>query len=222
VSEMDASDPALLASRATAYSVISLALQYPVEEVADLLLGGWAREALSSCLPGLRELGYGSVEELRRLVDALSSDWDASDLRREYTRLFISSHPRLPCPPYESVYVSEEREVMSEQVSEILGILRGWGLGLSDSFRDLPEHIAVELELAAYLLEQMKLAIQEGDPDEAERAERDLRRLVTHLTRWVPEFAGCVRAESKVEFYKIVVSSMEAFVRDESASLGVK
>ncbi len=218
---MSASDPALLTARATAYSVLALALQYPEGEVEDLLFGGWARRALTGCLPELEELGYDSVGELGKLLAALSTDVEVSDLRKEYTRLFIAAHPKLPCPPYESVYVSKEREVMSDEVSEVLAILKGWGLGLSDDFKDLPEHVAVELELAAYLLEQMKLGIQEGDPEEAEKAERDLRKLIGHLRRWVPPFSECVRRESKAEFYREVVSALSAYVRDEARITGL-
>ncbi len=210
------SDPTFLAARATAYSVLSLTLQYPEEEVEDLLFGGWAEKALSSCLGELKELGYKSVKELGRLLDVFSRGWEAADLRKEYTRLFISAHPKLPCPPYESVYVSREREVLSDEVLEVLAILRSWGLGISDDFKDLPEHVAVELELAAYLLEQIKLGIQEGDPEEAERAERDLRKLIGHLRRWLPAFSECVRAESRVEFYREVALALEAYIRDEA------
>ncbi len=218
---MDASDPTLFAARAAAYSVLALALHYPEGEVEELLFGGWAEKALSKCLPELEELSYDSVEELERLLAALNVDMEVSDLRKEYTRLFINAHPKLPCPPYESVYVSKEREVVSDEVSEILAILKGWGLGVSDDFKDLPEHVAVELELAAYLLEQMKLGIQEGDPEEAEKAERDLRRLVGHLRRWVPAFSECVRRESKVEFYREAVTALSAYVRDEARILGL-
>ena len=204
------------------YSLLSLALQYPDEEVTDLLFGGWAQGVLTSSLDELRGFGYESIEELEQLSETLSREWDASDLRKEYTRLFISSHLKLPCPPYESVYVSKERGVLSDDILEVLAIMRSWGLGISEDFKDLPEHVAVELELAAYLLEQMKLGIQESDPEYAERAERDLRKLIAHLRRWVPRFSQCVNAETRVEFYRDIVAALDAYIEDEANLLNLE
>ncbi len=139
------------------------------------------------------------VDPLLEEIEELIREDKMLSLKREYTRLFISSFPTLPCPPYESIYVSPERIAMSDEVEEVLDIMKRWGLKLSDDFRDLPEHVAVELELASFLLRKIA---ESTDREVLEIARKDYAVLEEHLKRWIPKFRDCVVRESREEFYK--------------------
>lgn len=101
----------------------------------------------------------------------------------EYIRLFLGS---APCPLHETAYGDGRR--MGGRVVEladIAGFYRAFGFTLSETTRDLPDHLSAELEFAAALLLKEAYALAEGLDEE-----RDVTRqagadfLLAHLGRW--------------------------------------
>ncbi len=117
------------------------------------------------------------------------------ELEREYTRLFISSYPQTPCPPYESVYVGENRLLSKREViGDIYAILNAMKLDMDRSRFGTPDHISVELELAHLLV-----LYDMFDPLGA-KAGIDLL-LKKHLSNWLPKFSECIKLHSTNDFY---------------------
>lgn len=124
-----------------------------------------------------------------------------TDLAADYNQLFLgmSAHP---VAPYESVYTSDERLLMQEARDKMLALYRQWGLRVPDSF-DLPEdHIALELELMAYLADRTREALgtEDGNPqvDELIAAQRAL--LDDHLS-WAPALCDDIEKRARTAFY---------------------
>ncbi|EMA56075.1 TorD/DmsD family molecular chaperone [Halococcus thailandensis] len=161
--------------RATTYAVMAECWREPTEQLHDALDTG----ALTS------------------LVDH-EDDVGLADLRAEYTRLFIGPEGP-PCPPYESVYrdAEDEEEFGPVNGPATMAIRRWYGefdLQPTAEHTDLPDHIATELEFAAYLA--------------SEGHEEYLNQFLDeHLRAWADEFLTAVETESHRQFYTSLARS---------------
>ena len=138
-------------------------------------------------------------EELGQAISSFLNSFLNSpleDLEVEYTRLFINSYPSLPCPPYESVYRTEEGLVMDEKViSSLMEIYELAGLRIDRSKVDLPEHAAAELELLSYLIERSL----SGDTVMKSAAKRLIDE---HLSLWLLDLGDCIEREARGKAYR--------------------
>jgi len=167
--------------------------------VATLLDGRWP-EALAAVL---EPLGL-SAEGVRRAIETLPEELEVAlqALQVEYTYLFINAVPHVPAPPYASAYTAQGL-LMGEPAEAALVAYRQAGLTLAGDYRDLPDHLATELEFLAWLGEQA-LAAQEGG--EEEQAELRLAQQQTFLSQqvrpWLPAFCRRVKEAARLPFYR--------------------
>jgi len=178
--ELDAESDPLQSDVAATYAVLAECWREPTEQLVEVVESG----ELSSVVGDI-----GLV--------------DVHDLRTEYTRLFIGPAGP-PCPPYESVYRDGED-------SDELGPVRGpatiavtrwydeFGVQPAPDHPDLPDHIATELEFAAYLAEN----------GFEERLDQFLDE---HLAVWADEFLTRVEAETDDAFYTSLAATTREVV----------
>ncbi|WP_254769368.1 TorD/DmsD family molecular chaperone [Salinilacihabitans rarus] len=120
-------------------------------------------------------------------IDPAVRDAAVSPLRAEHARLFVG--PGEPtCPPYESVYRDENGAVLGPSTRDVVEWYRAYDLGLDPDWPDLPDHVATELEFAAYLLDR-------GEPEACERF------LDEHPRQWLGEFLADVERETSEPYY---------------------
>ena len=146
-----------------------------------------------------------ALEILEKALAALRGGAQET-VRTEYTRLFVAAYPSTPCPPYESVYTWRRRLLGNPAVIRDLNkIAAAVGLEYDRSKEGLPDHAAVELELA-YAISKMVAA------NHAELAPY-LRKLVEdHLGRWIGLLASCIRSNARLELYRLIADLLEASV----------
>ncbi len=156
------------------------------------------------------------AREIEPLLEKVRERWPQADLRvddphlmnQEYVRLFRFGK-EIPCPPYESVYRTEDKVLMSHLAVDVQDRMRAFGVDVSDEFKDLPEHVSAELEFLRYLY----LLGEEEALEEARSFLED------HLLQWVPQFCECVRANSRIDFYREVCVLLPEFLREEFEAL---
>lgn len=135
----------------------------------------------------------------------------AGELMPEYQRLFVGPY-RVEAPPYESCYRGPGRAVMGEAAVEVLRSYAEAGVALHPEVRDLPDHIALELEFLAHLA-----AAEVGHWRRRERSrlaaclEREERFLGEHLLRWIAPFAARVAAATRRPFYPALAAAAAAY-----------
>jgi DMSO reductase family type II enzyme chaperone len=200
-------------NRQMIYRILASLFLYPTEErVADLLTAGQELLGLSDYWG---EMELSDLGPLLGLLRALGEQVTAStqELEEQYVALF-SAKPK--APPYESVYTDPE------------GFQRGWiavklerdyadaGLALSDTIKEQPDHIAVEMEFMSHLCQ----IEAQGETAELICAVREKQRrfLEVHLGKWLFEFSGRVREQARESFYAQVAEVAEAFVKREMDS----
>lgn len=150
----------------------------------------------------------------------LGAAFSAADLETlliDYTRLFLGPSDAL-AKPYGSVWLSGEKALMQNSTMAVLKLYREGGFEIDESFRELPDHIAAELEFL-YLLIYRENEARRGGEYNALKAIARLRRSFfrEHLGAWIGPFTSAVRAAAQSEFYRRLGCLTDRFVTMEAA-----
>src|SRR6056297_2041198 len=174
-SELDAESDALRSEVAATYAVLAECWREPTDQLVEVAEAG-------ELVPVVGDLG----------------PVDVHDLRTEYTRLFIGPAGP-PCPPYESVYRDgdDPDELGPVRGPSTVAVTRWYdefGIRPAPDHSDLPDHIATELEFAAYL----------ADEGFDERLDQFCDE---HLNAWTEEFLRLVEDETCEQYYKSLAAT---------------
>jgi TorA maturation chaperone TorD len=156
--------------------------------------------------------------ELAEHAQRLGEAFDAASLEEllvDYTRLFLGA-PQALAKPYASVWLTGDPELMQDSAMELIKLYEQGGFEIDPEFRDLPDHVAVELEFLYLLTYQQNQALATGDGP-AQQAMAVLRTafLVGHLGRWLGPFILAVHDHAQSDFYRELAEFTELFVRLE-------
>jgi TorA maturation chaperone TorD len=157
--------------------------------------GPGARQALAEALPAdLEDLatasGYPIAQAATDLRDAMARMPDSERLLVLYSRLFLvpgEAHPSLNAGAY------LDGAIGGGTVAALEECLRRCGMERDQGFRDLPDHLSVQLELLAWLL----AAQAQGAPPNAEPPQLAAQELIERFVgRWVCPFRQDLEAFS--------------------------
>ncbi len=138
------------------------------------------------------------------------------DLARDYAKAFCgaSSTQKTSAFPFESVYTSERGLLMQEARDDMLKWYRAYHLEKSESFHDCEDHLGLELEFYAFLINEFLVALDDGDAARAQRVLQDQHVFMhEHLINWIPEFTHHVTMRARTEFYQGLGQLLLAYVR---------
>jgi TorA maturation chaperone TorD len=139
-------------------------------------------------------------------------EYSDEDLAVEYAILFVGPY-ELKAPPYGSIYLDQGRRVMGDSTMEVRKMFEEAGLSTDDNFKELPDHISVELEFMYYLIHKEVEALENSEIDKAlslrETQELFLNRF---LKPWVPPFCERIKASTDNEFYNSLANCVLVFV----------
>jgi TorA maturation chaperone TorD len=144
----------------------------------------------------------------------------AAERLAEYDRVFGLLVPR-ECPPYETEYeTSSEPFYRAQQLADIAGFYRAFGLDPSSSRPERPDHISLELEFMAFLLMKKRLMNEGSERSQiCDEARKSFFR--DHLVSWTVAFATGLRRKADPGFYAEVAKLLAAFVPIERMTLNV-
>lgn len=230
-----AADPTVIMARQVLYRFASLTL-------ADPLAGAWDRldtlrndSPLVEAAALIREVAKISPSELglgerptaeldpRPVLDQLPGSRHAHNAEYEKTfGLLVSSI----CPPYETEYIGSKFEFQrSNGLSDINGFYHAFGLAIADKHPERADHIVLELEFMAHLLELDRRAANDAGELRKNHLQvcRDAqsRFLKEHLAWWVPAFAKLLALESRSGFFAAAGVFLAALIPVERAVLKV-
>jgi TorA maturation chaperone TorD len=151
----------------------------------------------------------------RRLGAAFASE-EPQSLLIDYTRLFLGPVDA-PAKPYGSVWLGTEKGLMQESTMAVLALYEEGGFDIAEDFRELPDHVAAELEFLYLLLFRESRARRDGDAQALAACAALKRRLVDeHIGRWVGPFANAVKAGAQSAFYRELAGLTDRFVDMEA------
>lgn len=161
-------------------------------------------------------------DELALQARALGEAFAAQDLQTlliDYTRLFLGPVQPL-AQPYGSYWLSGERKLMQDSTMAVLDLYRQGGFDLADEFRELPDHVAVELEFLYLLIFRENEARREADGNHlAGATDLQQRFMAQHLGAWSAPFTAALHDGAQTPFYRALAAFTERFIRIEEARL---
>ena len=202
-------------SRSALYQMLSQALAYPSKEAVaalqevDLPLAQQAAANLSAAVAPL-------LAALQEQLAAMS----VTELQAEHRRIF--SHSVSPdCPPCETFYTAHHIFQETNDLSDIGGFFRAFGLEMGDKER--LDHISVELEFMHFLTYKEAYALEHHGRAKARLCrEAQLKFMQDHLGRWAPQFARRLGQKAGGGSFGCVASLLETFVSAEIEFLGAQ
>ena len=185
--------------RATTYSLLA-ALFQPPDDVG---------------LDALAETDESDVSiAVSPLADAAA---DANELTLDHAGLFVGPF-ELEAPPYESVYVDSETQVMTESTAQVQAEYNEAGVDID--LDEPADHVAAELEFTFLLVATEIEALEAGEFEAAEHyLERQYEFLSEHLGRWISELAENMREHADTEFYSMLADEAQSFVEGDGKRL---
>lgn len=127
----------------------------------------------------------------------------------EYTRLFVA--PRPIVYPYESMYEPAPR-VMGETTLAVEQCYAASGFPAPE-WRDLPDHVALELHFMAWLAGEESAARLRREPWRLARTlHLELTFLQDHLIRWIPRFSEAVGVSTRLVFYRTMAERLRQWI----------
>jgi len=197
--------------RADCYRILAACFYPPYK---DNLLKGEPLVGLKDALAVI-EPSAGTVAAA--LADEVASTKEV-DLSIDFARLFVGPF-KLIAPPYGSVYLEKGEKMMGDSTIDILDVYRKAGLVIDKDFKDLPDHIAAELEFMHYLIYKEVESIQKGEYEEVLKwITMQEEFLKIFLVPWIPEFSNKIIKDAETPFYKALGELLKMFVPGDRVS----
>jgi TorA maturation chaperone TorD len=151
------------------------------------------------------------IAPARRLADAFSSA-SLEPLLVDYARLFLGPVKAL-AQPYGSVWLETDGGLMQGSTQAVTRLYAEGGFEIGEAFRDLPDHVAAELEFLYLLLFKRAQARIRGDSAAVSTVDALRRRfLAGHLGAWVGPFSAAIKAGAETDFYRALAALTERFI----------
>ncbi len=195
-------------SRSALYQLMSQALVYPSQEAVSAL----QEVDLPQAQRAAARLPARVAPLLAAFGEQLQSA-DATQLQAEHRRIFTHILS-LDCPPCETFYTARHIFQETQELSDIGGFFRAFGLEIADKER--LDHISVELEFMHFLTYKEAYALTHHGPAKA-RLCRDVQRkfVQDHLGRWATRFAQRLGQKANGGYYGCLASLVEAYLTAE-------
>lgn len=198
------------------YSLFARALDYPDQELVEILVSG-------KFLGGLQQTGVVSAtgnqispisaREIADFVKGKGAEQLLLELQKDYTRMCFASKPRL-VPLFESVYL--EGKLYQDSTLQIARLYDEAGLRLTEKFKLPPDHISLELEFMSYLLYQEIDARKNEDTELIEEAVQFRQEVLhKHLGKFASKLLTKMEQGARTPFYRNVAPLAREFLQRE-------
>ena len=177
---------------------------------------------VSRALTGLEIFAfYGPWRQLTRALQKLG-DRDVAALVETYVRLFVTGSDGARCPPQASCYLVPPGQPPGLFLAHLEQEYARFGLTLSRIMPHTPDHVAVQLEVMAFLCDREARAWEHRAVAEASRIlEAQHAFLTQHLGRWFSLFAAGVRTADATGLYGLIAAAADAFIHHDQDYLQV-
>ena len=217
-------------ARSGIYRTLSEAFLYPEEELFSRVQTETFGEELRACVCMLFEecRSTKSWGRLGEIVDLGQSwNWTASgasleDMQTEHRGIFGHTISK-ECPPYETEYGNPHIFQQTQEMGDISGFYRAFGLERSEEAKDRLDHISVELEFMYFLTYKAAYALEHHGAEQVEICQEAQRKfLQEHLSRWAPLFVRRLGEKAERGFYQELAVLTGDFLAFEAQLLGVE
>ncbi|HXG51311.1 MAG TPA: molecular chaperone TorD family protein [candidate division Zixibacteria bacterium] len=206
----------LALGRAVLYSALALGFRPPDDEMRARLCSAEGSAVLAGAAERLDQ--SGNLAAAARALAAVDSGRDR--LVESYHRLFGHT-ARGAVSPYETEYGSEALFQQPQEMGDLMGFYRAFGLALNAAEHERPDHISCECEFASFLALKEAHALESGDAPMLEETRKAARLFLRdHLGRFAPAFAAKLRQQDAA-FYGALADLCERLVTADCSRAGV-
>ena len=193
-------------TRSAIYKYLSLAIDYPTGESAEILSSGALFTEITGHLEKLPTVYQDLSGERAILEEELDGFNKLEDLQVVYTSHFDMTTKKPSFSLYESAntMATSEAEKTAAFLVKLEALYGREGITLSD--RDMPDHLATELEFMHFLCANNK-ASQQAD------------FLMHHLCNWLPQLAQSLLKQKTIPFYTHLVTLIAHFVEADQQNI---
>lgn len=191
----------------------------PSAELLEIATSEHTQEALKLLLDEDKLDDHLAV--LAELKQAFSTDAEGmlDKLKGEYTYLMLGPN-KLPAPPWESVYLNEERTIFQESTLRVRRTYLEYQFLPANYPHEADDHIALELDFMAHLGKMAQERFEEGNLEEVKRLLSDQKAfLEEHLSLWIGDFAEQIQLSKTHLFYPQMAELTEQVVKMDAATL---
>lgn len=175
----------------------------------------FAEERLFESLASAVATAAPVLMDSARRLGASYAGASPEELTIDYTRLFLGPADTR-AQPYAAVWLTGDKTLMQESTLAVANLYATAGFAVDDDVRDLPDHVAIELEFLYRLTHRVITARMAGNEREAAIASglRD-RLLSEHLGLWIPPFTAAIASHAATDFYRELGAFTDALVKHE-------
>ena len=215
VSEVD-----LALCRATLFSALALGFRPPSEETITRLISKEGVEALSDAAAVLDQNHHLKIDSATRAL-ATGEKVSVAELSASHLRLFGPT-ARGAVPPYETEYGMEGLFQQPQELGDLMGFYRAFGLTLNTGEHERPDHVSCQCEFLCFLALKEAYALERGEASMLEETRKATRLFLRdHLGRFLPAFTKKLVREDLTGFYGLLGGLCHGFVTQECARFDV-
>lgn len=194
----------ILASRCFQYQFLQKIFgNEPSLELIEIGVREHTKEALELLLDETDHRFKDYLALLAGLKQELALDAPAtlSKLKDEYARLFIGPNT-LPAPPWESVYISNERTLFQPNTLEVRRIYAEYNFLPGNYPHEADDHLALELDFMHNLARMAQTFCEEGNNGQAKKVLGIQKGfLEQHLLNWIGDFVSDIQKSKTRHLY---------------------
>jgi len=206
--------------RAAFYSALALGFQPPTAHTLSRLLTSESRHALEEAACLLYPAGQPDFVSVLEALPGPEGN-SVSSLSSSYRALFGHT-ARGAAPPYETEYGNEALFQQPQELADLMGFYRAFGLTLKSGNRERPDHISCEFEFLMFLALKEAYALEQKHREmlaEVHKAQKLFLR--DHVGRFLPAFVAQLLREDSAGFYGTLGELCLRFVSAECARFEV-
>jgi len=194
----------LLRKRCNSYRLLAACFYEPQRNIFE-------KGTLQDLAESLQDICPAAADYAAAMIKMLQ-EYSEEELLVDYARLFVGPSELL-APPYGSVYLEKEGRLMGDSTMAAVDFYRSRGLVMDADFREVPDHIAAELEFMYYLVYKEIEALEASDMKAAAAAlEAQDSFMHVFLLRWVDKFSGRIAENADTDFYRALAGCLSSFI----------
>ena len=196
------------ASRSKCYEIFSELFYEPNKE--ELL----SKKIIYNLADALKDLNPEAKQSAERMNNSIN-EYEGKQLIVEYSRLFLGPFKVL-APPYGSVYIDSGRILMGDSTLDIMHLYREAGLVFRDGFKEVPDHITIELEFLHFITYQELSALHSNNNDDLKKYRKTQVLFINNFFgQWIFPFCEKILSNTKNSYYRSLAECLQQFTQSE-------
>ncbi len=207
--------------RSIIYEALSLGFRPPGTDTLERLAAPGPAEALADAATMLDPESEHKLAAMARSLGQTMESGNGEALKASFQRLF-GHVARGEVPPYETEYGSGSPFLQPQELSDIAGFMRAFGLVLGKGSHERIDHISCECEFLCFLCRKEAHALGCNDDDMLEETRKAQRRFLgDHLGRFGRALGRRLARADGDGFFGALGTLCAAFVEAEGRRLDV-